>query len=92
MGRGVSEAQYMASLAMQQQIIEGFRRVLLQPGAETGSEGKVHVLLGPSVAYPAPLEDPPVGTPEGDVEGRYSSPYNLSQRKPNRKTTFANCA
>jgi len=30
------------------------------------------------VAYPAPAEDPPVGTPEGDVEGRYTSPYNLA--------------
>ena len=32
----------------------------------------VAVLAGPTVAYPAPVEDPPVGTPEGDVEGRYT--------------------
>jgi Asp-tRNA(Asn)/Glu-tRNA(Gln) amidotransferase A subunit family amidase len=36
------------------------------------------VLAGPTVAYVAPPEDPPFGTPEGDVEGRYTSPYNLS--------------
>jgi Asp-tRNA(Asn)/Glu-tRNA(Gln) amidotransferase A subunit family amidase len=29
-------------------------------------------------AYPAPPEDPPFGTPEGDVEGRYTAPYNLA--------------
>jgi Asp-tRNA(Asn)/Glu-tRNA(Gln) amidotransferase A subunit family amidase/ketopantoate reductase len=38
----------------------------------------VDVLAGPTVAYVAPPEDPPFGTPEGDVEGRYTSPYNLS--------------
>jgi len=38
----------------------------------------VDVLAGPTVAYPAPAEDPPVGTPEGDLEGRYTAPYNLA--------------
>jgi 2-dehydropantoate 2-reductase len=38
----------------------------------------VHVLAGPTVAYPAPREDPPVGTPEGDLEARYTAPYNLA--------------
>jgi aspartyl-tRNA(Asn)/glutamyl-tRNA(Gln) amidotransferase subunit A len=36
------------------------------------------VLAGPTVAYPAPAEDPPFGTPEGDVEGRFTGPYNLA--------------
>ena len=27
---------------------------------------------------PAPPEDPPFGTPEGDVEGRFTGPYNLA--------------
>jgi aspartyl-tRNA(Asn)/glutamyl-tRNA(Gln) amidotransferase subunit A len=38
----------------------------------------VDVLAGPTVAYVAPPEDPPVGTPEGDLEGRYTAPYNLA--------------
>ena len=32
------------------------------------------MLAGPTVAYAAPPEDPPVGTPEGDVEGRFTGP------------------
>ena len=38
----------------------------------------VDVLAGPTVAYTAPPEDPPVGTPEGDVEGRFTGPWNLA--------------
>jgi aspartyl-tRNA(Asn)/glutamyl-tRNA(Gln) amidotransferase subunit A len=30
------------------------------------------------VAFTAPPEDPPVGTPEGDIEGRFTGPYNLA--------------
>ena len=30
------------------------------------------------MAYPAPPEDPPFGTPEGDVEARYTGPFNLA--------------
>ncbi len=32
------------------------------------------MLAGPTVAYAAPPEDPPFGTPEGDVEARYTGP------------------
>jgi aspartyl-tRNA(Asn)/glutamyl-tRNA(Gln) amidotransferase subunit A len=78
MGRTVSEEQYKEGLDAKQQIVAGFNRVLLQPGQEQCTGAQVHVLLGPSVAYPALLADPPVGTPEGDVEGRYSSPYNCA--------------
>jgi 2-dehydropantoate 2-reductase len=39
---------------------------------------QVDVLAGPTVAYPAPAEDPPFGTPEGDVEARFTGPYNLA--------------
>ena len=39
---------------------------------------QVDVLAGPTVAYAAPAEDPPVGTPEGDLEGRFTGPYNLA--------------
>jgi aspartyl-tRNA(Asn)/glutamyl-tRNA(Gln) amidotransferase subunit A len=36
------------------------------------------VLAGPTVAYPAPAEDPRFGAPEGEVEARFTCPYNLS--------------
>jgi Asp-tRNA(Asn)/Glu-tRNA(Gln) amidotransferase A subunit family amidase/ketopantoate reductase len=38
----------------------------------------VDVLAGPTVAYTAPPEDPPVGTPEGELEGRFTGPWNLA--------------
>ena len=49
-------------------IAAGFARVFEQ----------VAVLAGPTVAYVAPPEDPPFGAPEGEVEGRFTSPYNLT--------------
>ena len=49
-------------------IAAGFARVFAE----------VDVLAGPTVAYPAPAEDPPFGTPEGDVEARFTGPYNLA--------------
>ena len=36
------------------------------------------MLAGPTVAYVAPPEDPPFGTPDGDVEARFTGPYNLA--------------
>ena len=38
----------------------------------------VDVLVGPTVAYVAPATDPQVGTPEGEVEGRFTGPWNLT--------------
>jgi aspartyl-tRNA(Asn)/glutamyl-tRNA(Gln) amidotransferase subunit A len=38
----------------------------------------VDVVAGPTVAYIAPPEDPPVGTPEGELEGRFTGPWNLA--------------
>jgi 2-dehydropantoate 2-reductase len=35
------------------------------------------LLAGPTVAYTAPAEDPPVGTPEGDLEGRFTGIWNV---------------
>ena len=49
-------------------VAEGFQRVL----------AVVDVLAGPAVAYPAPAEDPPFGAPEGEVEARFTGPYNLA--------------
>ena len=56
------------ALADRSRISDGFVRVFEE----------VDVLAGPTVAYPAPHEDPPVGTPEGNVEGRFTGPYNLA--------------
>ena len=49
-------------------VAEGFERIL----------GQVDVLAGPTVAYPAPAEDPRFGAPQGEVEARFTCPYNLA--------------
>jgi 2-dehydropantoate 2-reductase len=67
-GSQIGDEEYRQGLADKERVAAGFARVL----------GQVDVLLGPSVAYVAPPEDPPFGTPEGDVEARYSGPYNLA--------------
>jgi aspartyl-tRNA(Asn)/glutamyl-tRNA(Gln) amidotransferase subunit A len=67
-GRDVDDARYEAALADRQRVADGFARALAD----------VDVLAGPTVAYPAPHEDPPVGTPQGDVEARFTGPYNLA--------------
>ena len=38
----------------------------------------VDVLVGPAAPYPAPELTPPIDTPEGEVEGIFSGPYNVS--------------
>jgi aspartyl-tRNA(Asn)/glutamyl-tRNA(Gln) amidotransferase subunit A len=68
LGAGVSEAAYREALAGR----DAFTAALAQAFAG------VDVLAGPTVAYTAPPEDPPVGTPEGDIEGRFTGPYNLA--------------
>jgi 2-dehydropantoate 2-reductase len=67
-GALVTDADYEQALARKERVAAGFARVF----------GEVDVLAGPTVAYPAPAEDPPVGTPQGDVEGRFTGPYNLA--------------
>ena len=68
LGAGIGDDTYREGLAAREQVVVGFETVFEQ----------VDLLAGPTVAYPAPPEDPPFGTPEGDVEGRYTSPYNLA--------------
>jgi 2-dehydropantoate 2-reductase len=68
LGATISDEDYRQGLADQERVAAGFARVF-----ET-----VAVLAGPTVAYPAPPEDPPFGTPEGEVEGRFTAPYNLA--------------
>jgi aspartyl-tRNA(Asn)/glutamyl-tRNA(Gln) amidotransferase subunit A len=64
----VDEDAYRAGLADKQRVAAAFAQLF----------ERVDVLAGPTVAFVAPAEDPPVGTPEGDLEGRYTAPYNLS--------------
>jgi 2-dehydropantoate 2-reductase len=67
-GGEVSAERYRRALADRRRIADGFAQLF-----ET-----VDLLAGPTVAYVAPHEDPPVGTPEGNVEGRFTGPYNLA--------------
>ena len=67
-GAKIGEDDYRAGLADQARVAAAFARVFQD----------VDVLVGPTVAYVAPPEDPPFGAPEGELEGRYTSPYNLS--------------
>ena len=68
LGSKVTDDEYRSGLADRERVAAAFARVFED----------VAVLAGPTVAYPAPTEDPPVGTPEGDIEGRNTSAYNLA--------------
>jgi 2-dehydropantoate 2-reductase len=69
LGSRITEPEYRAALAEADRVAAGFARAL---------EG-VDVLAGPTMAYVAPPEDPPFGTPEGDVEARFTGPCNLAR-------------
>jgi 2-dehydropantoate 2-reductase len=64
----VGEDAYRAALADKERVASAFASAFEQ----------VDILVGPTAAYAAPTEDPPVGTPQGDVEARYTAPYNLA--------------
>ncbi len=68
LGAKTTDDEYARGLADRERIAAAFARAFEE----------VSVLAGPTVAYAAPVEDPPVGTPEGDVEGRYTGAYNLA--------------
>jgi 2-dehydropantoate 2-reductase len=68
LGSRVSDDDYRAALADKERITAAFAKLFAE----------VPVLAGPTVAYEAPPEDPPFGTPEGDVEGRFTGPYNVA--------------
>jgi 2-dehydropantoate 2-reductase len=68
LGAGISDEAYREGLAARAKVATAFTRVF----------ERVDLLAGPTVAYPAPSEDPPFGTPEGDVEARYTGPFNLA--------------
>jgi 2-dehydropantoate 2-reductase len=68
LGARIAAAEYRSALADRDRVAAGFERALTD----------VDILAGPTVAYVAPPEDPPFGTPDGDVEGRFTGPYNLA--------------
>jgi 2-dehydropantoate 2-reductase len=68
LGSKIGDDDYRDGLAVKDQITAAFARLFEE----------VDVLAGPTVAYPAPPVDPPFGTPEGELEGRYTAPYNLA--------------
>ncbi|WP_138732000.1 amidase [Modestobacter excelsi] len=53
------------------------RRAELLPAAEALLDG-VDVLLGPAAPYVAPATTPPIDTPEGEVEGLFTGPFNVT--------------
>ena len=67
-GAGIDDDRYRAGLADRERIATAFERVFEQ----------VAVLAGPTAPFVAPPEDPAFGEPEGEVEGRFTSPYNLT--------------
>ncbi len=53
------------------------RREALLPAAAALLDG-VDVLVGPAAPYPAPVDTPPLDTPEGEIEGIFTGGYNAT--------------
>jgi aspartyl-tRNA(Asn)/glutamyl-tRNA(Gln) amidotransferase subunit A len=64
----VSEGQYLSALAERDELV---------PAALAVLDG-VDLLLGPAAPYVAPEVSPPGDTPEGAIEGIFTSPYNMT--------------
>ncbi len=67
-GASVTDADLAAALAEQAELT----------AAIESSLSGFDALIGPSVGYVAPAEDPPFGLGDDNGEGRFSGPYNLS--------------
>jgi 2-dehydropantoate 2-reductase len=65
----ITDPEYEDALAAADQVAAGFAQAFYD----------VDILAGPTMAYVAPPEDPPFGTPEGDVEARFTGPCNLAR-------------
>ncbi len=65
----ITEPEYRDALADADRVTAGFARAFAQ----------ADILAGPTMAYVAPPEDPPFGTPDGDVEARFTGPCNLAR-------------
>jgi aspartyl-tRNA(Asn)/glutamyl-tRNA(Gln) amidotransferase subunit A len=55
------------------------RREDLRPAIAALCEG-IDALVGPFVPYAAPELTPPIDTPEGEIEGIFTGPYNVTGR------------
>jgi len=67
-GATVTGAQFEQALGEQAELT----------AAIEASLAGVDALIGPSVGYQAPEQDPPFGVGEDSAEGRFTGPYNLS--------------
>jgi 2-dehydropantoate 2-reductase len=65
----ITEPEYRDALADADRVTAGFARAFAE----------ADILVGPTMAYVAPPEDPPFGTPDGDVEARFTGPCNLAR-------------
>ncbi|MEV0842238.1 amidase [Actinocatenispora sera] len=72
--RLLAEAEHASSAA---RLAALERRERLRPAVDALLTG-VDVLVGPAVPYAAPEFTPPVDTPEGEIEGIFTGPYNVS--------------
>lgn len=64
----VTEADYAAALAERDTLLPRALALL----------DDVDLLLGPAAPYAAPEVSPPIDTPDGEIEGIFSGPYNLT--------------
>jgi 2-dehydropantoate 2-reductase len=67
-GAAVTEARYREALTARERYAARVAELF----------GEVDVLAGPTVAFPAPAEDPPFDSPAGALEARFTGPYNLA--------------
>ncbi len=67
-GASVTAERFAQALAEQAELT----------AAVTETLAGVDVLAGPTVGYQAPEQDPPFGLGDGNAEGRFTGPYNLS--------------
>ena len=67
-GRDLSDSAYDGALTDRRKVTAALGRAF----------ERVDVLAGPTVAFVAPFEDPPVGTPQGAIEGRFTGPYSVA--------------
>ncbi|OJU41280.1 MAG: hypothetical protein BGN97_16235 [Microbacterium sp. 69-10] len=72
--RLLAEAEHAAPAA---RLAALERRERLRPDVDALLDG-VDALVGPVVPYPAPELTPPVDTPEGEIEGIFTGPYNVT--------------
>lgn len=66
-----------ADVTAEQSAAARARRAELLPAA-AALLGGIDVLIGPAVPYRAPANTPPIDTPDGEIEGIFSGPYNVT--------------